>query len=345
MQPPRDPNHRRDAFHTAPLLAAHDSQHARRQAALAAQKQRRVHAIEAARSSFRVLDFMEDLSLAASDDDGDDDDRPPPCLLAAGTPAPAQTPAPGIAKVKRKAFKPKFKAWAKNLLSHAETLDLRHGLPEGLESDWRAVAVPRGKRCLCATTADQPGGNTILYSRVAGRTLGRFRTLLPPDCLLDAIWDAELGVLWVLDLCKWRSTYFVECEAEMRAFFLTSKLSELPAQPYLPPTSPFASHSPPGTTRTLLVLAAPALDAPLAPFPSRLAPWLDSLFLPRPSMRVGVLAPRESAAGAGGLAFERAEVDVPLRGAEGVLLYLLGAHYESGATPLLPDDPSGALRA
>lgn len=28
--------------------------------------------------------------------------------------------------------------------------------------------------------------------------------------------DPDLAILWILDLCKWRSTYFVECEAEMR---------------------------------------------------------------------------------------------------------------------------------
>lgn len=40
--------------------------------------------------------------------------------------------------------------------------------------------------------------------------------MLPPDCLLDAVYDAELSVLWVLDLIKY-GTFFVECEADMRS--------------------------------------------------------------------------------------------------------------------------------
>ncbi|BGP42959.1 hypothetical protein JCM10449v2_006974 [Rhodotorula kratochvilovae] len=334
-----DPFHRRDGF-LSPPPASRDSQNKRRLRALDAQKQRRVHAIEAARSTFRELDFMEDLSLAGSSDSDNDTEHGEPSPPADPAAAAAE-PAPVISKKKRQAFKPKFKAWAKNLLSYAETLDLRHGLPEGLETDWRAVVVPKGKRCLCATSSSQDGVNTILYSRVAGRTLGRFRTVLPPDCLLDTVWDAELSVLWVLDLCKWRSTYFVECEAEMRAFFLSSKLSELDTQPYLPPSSPFATLSQTGSTKTLLVLPVPSLPAPLTP--STLAPLLAPLAsaahpAPQP-MSVAVLAPLLTDEGTLGL--ERADAEIPLR-PTGVLLYHLRAHYESGSTPLVSWVPCGA---
>ncbi|GAA6046664.1 hypothetical protein JCM3770_003104 [Rhodotorula araucariae] len=336
MATPVDPFHRRDGF-LSPPPASRDSHSKRRLRALDAQKQRRVHAIEAARSTFRELDFMEDLSLAGSSDSDNDTERGEPSPSAN---AGSADPVPVIGKKKRQAFKPKFKAWAKNLLSYAETLDLRHSLPEGLESEWRAVVVPKGKRCLCATSSSQDGVNTILYSRVAGRTLGRFRTALPPDCLLDTIWDAELGVLWVIDLCKWRSTYFVECEAEMRAFFLSSKLAELDTQPYLPPTSEFATLSQTGSTKTLLVLPVPSVPAPLTP--STLAPLLAPLASsPRPApqqMDVAVLAPYATPAGE--LALAPAEAHLALH-PTGVLLYHLRAHYDSGATPLVSWVPCG----
>lgn len=168
-----DLNHRRESYHTAPLSSSL-GQERRRKAALDAQKQvrtllhylqntltvplsqRRTHAIEAARSSFLDLDFMEDLSLsgASSDDDTSVSHTLPPVAPVPSTASGGGPASPVISKTRRKAFKPRFKAWAKNLLSHPETLDLRHGLPEGLESEWRAVVCPKGKRCLVATSTD-----------------------------------------------------------------------------------------------------------------------------------------------------------------------------------------------
>ncbi|GAA6010550.1 hypothetical protein JCM10207_001360 [Rhodosporidiobolus poonsookiae] len=339
-----DPNHRRQAYHASPHTAL-SAQAKRRQTALDAQKQRRVHAVEAARDpSFRSLDLMDGLSLdgaSASDSDADSDAVPaslpptaPPAVDEAGAPAPV------IAKTKRKAFKPKYKPWARNLLSYAETLDLRHSLPEGLESDWRAVVVPKGKRALCATTTDTVNGNTILYSRVAGRTLARHRTVLPPDSLLDVVWDAAQSVLWVLDICKWRGQYLVDCDAEFRAFFLTSKLSELPTQPYIPPSSSPASPSPSSRTRPpsshpLLVLPAPSYAPPLTP--AVLLPLLVSLSAPS-AMPVRVLAPSPSSPSstpsASPPAFAPTDLSIPL-GPTGLLLYLSTAHYPSGPTPLV----------
>lgn len=176
--------------------------------------QRRQHAFEAARSA-PDLDPMEDLSLGSSDSEG-----------SAFEDA-AEEVAPVIAKEKRKAYRPKHKAWARDLLQHAETLDLGEGLPKGLEKEWAAMVVPKGKRCLCASGnvscefsfASGCGGgadagwtdgyNTVLLSRVAGRTIARRTTVLPPDCLLDCVFDAELGLLWVLDVIKWRGTWCV----------------------------------------------------------------------------------------------------------------------------------------
>jgi hypothetical protein len=97
---------------------------------------------------------MEDLSLSASDTDSDVVPSSLPVGAPPLSPSTGAPTSPVISKTKRKAFKPRFKAWAKNLLSHPETLDLRHSLPEGLERDWRAVVVPKGKRCLAATSTD-----------------------------------------------------------------------------------------------------------------------------------------------------------------------------------------------
>jgi hypothetical protein len=133
--------------------------------------QRRTHAIEAARSSFLDLDFMEDLSLsgASSEDDTSISRSLPPVAPTSSTSNGGGPASPVISKTKRKAFKPRFKAWAKNLLSHPETLDLRHGLPEGLESEWRAVVCPKGKRCLVATSTD--GSELLFPFRIPSRIL------------------------------------------------------------------------------------------------------------------------------------------------------------------------------
>ncbi|GAA6030947.1 hypothetical protein JCM8097_008951 [Rhodosporidiobolus ruineniae] len=340
-----DPNHRRQSYLTSPLSAS-SSQHSRRQRALDAQKERRVHAIEAARSGFRDLDDMEDLSLAGTDDDGDhDDEEPVPASLPAHSPlslpVDGAPPPPVVSKQKRKAFKPRFKAWAKGLLSFPETMDLRHSLPEGFEDQWRAVVCPKGKRALCATTTDGTSGNTILYSRVAGRTLARFRTVLPADCLLDTVWDSNLSVLWVLDVMKWRGQFMVNCEADMRAFFIASKLSELETQPYIPSdvlASPSATASPrTPSSHPVLVLPVPSYAAPLTP--SALLPVLSSLRAPSP-MPALVYAPSPSPASplpgspAPAPSYAPITLQIPFR-PDGLLLYLSASHYESGSTPLV----------
>ncbi|GAA5979569.1 hypothetical protein JCM11641_007872 [Rhodosporidiobolus odoratus] len=318
-----DPNHRRESYHSAPLTPS-SAQNRRRRHALDAQKERRTHAIEAARSSFRELDFMEDLSLAGSDNsDWEQDVEQHPSL-------PSQTAqiSPVISKAKRKAHKPKYVSWAKNLLTWPETLDLRHSLPEGLETEWRAVVCPHGKRCLVATSTEGVYGNTILYSRVAGRTLARLKTALPSDCLLDAVWDSSQSVLWVLDLMKWKGQFLGDCEAEMRAFFLSSKLSELPSQLYQPSGGNSSNRS---ALKSTLVLPVPSKAPPLMPL--TLLPLLNSLAEPA-AMPCQVLIPAPSSSDSTSPSFSPQTVQIPFQ-PEGLLLYLGSAHYESGSTPLV----------
>jgi len=118
--------------------------------------QRRTHAFEAARSlaSSRLdVDGMGDLSLGsggqfsdANSSDGEGDQR-----MDSPAPPPVASPSHSHKTPRRKA---KYQPWARNLLTQGETLDLSHGLPKGLESDWMLKVVPKGKRCLCAVGTD-----------------------------------------------------------------------------------------------------------------------------------------------------------------------------------------------
>jgi hypothetical protein len=88
---------------------------------------------------------MNDLSFG--DGSASDSDSDSVTMEAASDAEQSSLAEPTISKRKRKAHnKPKYKAWAKNLLTLAETLDLSQTLPMGLERDWRATVVPKGKR-------------------------------------------------------------------------------------------------------------------------------------------------------------------------------------------------------
>lgn len=107
---------------------------------------------------------MDDLSLTPAGSDSDSDDafadppQPTSPIPSTSTLPTDPTHHPTIhhhlstsSRHRKASHRPKHKAWAANLLSHAETLNLSAGLPEGLETEWSAVVVPKGKRCLCVT--------------------------------------------------------------------------------------------------------------------------------------------------------------------------------------------------
>ncbi|GAA5939094.1 uncharacterized protein JCM15063_004422 [Sporobolomyces koalae] len=315
----QDPFDRRHAFHQN-AISGTTAQERRRRLALDAQKLRRTHAIEAARNTSRDLMGLEDLSFgSASESEPEPESTPVP-----PTRAPSST-RKNPNKRTAGPHKPTFKSWAKNLLSYAETLDLTEGtLPADLDSAWRMSVVPVGKRCLAATTTDTNGKNTILYSRVAGRALGRFHSSLPGDCLLDVIWDKAQSILWVLDTCKWRGQYIVECEADFRAFFTISKLSELDLQCYYSDDNNDSIDSTGrGGGRPLLILPCPTYSAPLTS--QVLAPILSSLSNPS-HLTISTIDYRDRR--------RTRQVTVEMR-SSGVLLYVREAHYESGSTPLV----------
>jgi len=126
---------------------------------------------------------MEDLSIAGSDASSSSDIEPERSALpetsTSATNA-ASPPSPVISKQKRKSHKPTFKSWAKNLLCQAETLDLREGvLPYNLEKDYRMSIVPKGKRCLCATTND------------TGQSLPQYSTSLVTETVFEREYSWE----------------------------------------------------------------------------------------------------------------------------------------------------------
>lgn len=106
------------------------------------------------------------------------------------------------------------------------------------------------------------------------------------------------------------------------AFFLTSRLSELPPQLYNPPSTPSSQVS-------ALLIPVPSLSSPLSP--ATLSPFLTAIlnahqqstpiFVPSPPIMLSIPG-------------EVTRVELPLV-PEGVLCYLLQAGYESGETSLV----------
>ncbi|KDE02791.1 hypothetical protein, variant [Microbotryum lychnidis-dioicae p1A1 Lamole] len=237
------------------------------------------------------------MAIVAESDSSPDGPSP----TSASTPSSTRRPKLQQNRRRRRSTKQVYKPWASNLLTHAETLDLEHGLPEAFWTGaWSLKLCPVGKRCLCATIHLANGSNAILYSRVSGRTLSRiYVPALPPDCFLDTIYDSTTNTLWVLDLIKWTGVYYVDHEHVFRKWFLQSRLSEL---------EPAITGNPNSTQ----LLPVPTLDAPLLT-PSALAYWLVTAFSTTWST------------------LDRA----PCSKWDGVLFYLDDARYESGATPLV----------
>ncbi|KAK4055442.1 hypothetical protein OIO90_003280 [Microbotryomycetes sp. JL221] len=329
-----------------------EAQARRRKAALDAQKQRRTHAFDAARSLLSQVDStMTALSLSASDsetgssDEASGHSKPPAnsikepsfpdnegdIAMNSGASKSATNQTKSRKNTKKARRRVKYQPWAKNLLTQGEVLDLSESLPSDFDQDFCLKVCPKGKRCLCATGTSAALPNTVLYSRVSGRTLCRRRTALPPDCLLDCVYDEQLSVLWVLDVIRWYAQgYLVECDTEFRNFFLASRLSELSAQPC------YAVDS--TGTLPLVVVLCPVLGSPLTP--STLNPLLSSI---QPaSMSVNDNAKNAIPIdvsivpyvdGATGTPIAQT-VSIPLE-VSGLLAYHKQAQYESGLTALM----------
>ncbi|EUC61129.1 snupn protein [Rhizoctonia solani AG-3 Rhs1AP] len=165
-------------------------------------------------------------------------------------PKPKTTPSKSKPKAKRSKQR-KATKWADKCM-YAELLEMRDsdhpwddGLPKDLEREWVALApIPKGKRCIAVSFAPSLSGpdepvatlqaNTALHSRVKGLAFMRFPAPLPPDTVLDCILDddvASTGILYVLDVIRWRGTDVAQCEADFRFWFRDARLAELAPQP------------------------------------------------------------------------------------------------------------------
>jgi len=72
--------------------------------------------------------------------------------------------------------------------------------------------------------------STVLLSRKNADQIGEFSTPLPPNCIVDCIYDAPNHTLWILDVLKWKDQTMIDCEASFRFWWRDAKLSELAPQ-------------------------------------------------------------------------------------------------------------------
>lgn len=166
----------------------------------------------------------------------------------------------------------------------------------------------------------------------------RFPAPLPPDTVLDCILDddaAETGVLYVLDVIRWRGTDVAECEADFRYassiltcsfsewelkmfnrfWFRDARLGELIPQPE--PTRA-VNGSRPYPHR---FVGVPYYLPPLTP-----ALFLESI-IPRAQQT-------ETTGRTGEMEMDTGEGQVSGGKSDGILLYVREAAYTSGETPL-----------
>jgi len=67
--------------------------------------------------------------------------------------------------------------------------------------------------------------STVLLSRKNADQIGEFSTPLPPNCIVDCIYDAPNHTLWILDVLKWKDQTMIDCEASFRFWWRDAKLS------------------------------------------------------------------------------------------------------------------------
>jgi len=220
------------------------------------------------------------------------------------------------------------------------------GLPPDLDTAWVALGpVPRGKRCLAvANQSPNVSGtvaNTLLKSRLKGRTILTFPSPLPPstilDCILDENWKAN-GILHVLDVIQWKGQDLGDCESNFRFWWRDTRLAELVPIPPLLYTSYDTQSS--NTANPSELFAYPTMFLPV---PYHLDLSLSSLLstvipLSRSSRSVTIVLPeaadsttREEAMDLDQQSFQTNKVEVH---SDGLLLYVSEASYESGTSPL-----------
>ncbi|KAJ7636999.1 hypothetical protein FB45DRAFT_907973 [Roridomyces roridus] len=314
---------------------AAESQELRRRKALDEQKRKRAQRV----NSSRQLDIFAQLNLG----DSDDEEEPHAPIHPETASSPPTKDGSSRKKRKQKAKKPPAKnKWADQCM-YAEMLEMsetgpQDGLPEDLETAWVAVApVPVGKRCLAVTDQNSGPGhvsNTSLRSRKQGKFLmPRFASILPPssvlDCILDDNWR-ENGILHVLDVLKWKGQDIMDCEAPFRFWWRDTRLAELPVSP--PPSKSGDDGSNvyrfPHPSRFFAI--PHHTDTSLPSLLSRIIP------LARTTRSITVDVPNintESDAMAVDQMVAMQQQTAEIR-ADGLLLYVSEASYETGPSPL-----------
>jgi len=103
-------------------------------------------------------------------------------------------------------------------------------IPSDFISSWVATICPLGRRVLLVAE----NGKSQLFRR-NGRCISTFPSLLPGGCskqsrqgsvIMDCILSLDEKTLYALDLISWNIP-LLDCEAEMRFYWLESKLSEI----------------------------------------------------------------------------------------------------------------------
>ncbi|KIY72341.1 hypothetical protein CYLTODRAFT_417926 [Cylindrobasidium torrendii FP15055 ss-10] len=355
-------NSRKSTYKHVSIANSSLSQQARRVQALEDQKKRRASKVDA----LRQLESFGNLSLSVSDDEEDAAPRIVPQGLGAfvgafesSTPKdvaqPAiPTPPPSVPRRSRKKRKGHVKKqdanetseWADRCM-YAELLEMNvedawgdlDGLPDDLETGWVAVApVPVGKRCLAvAHQGSASAPNTILRSRALGKPLmPRFPSTLPPntilDCILDADWRSN-GILHVLDVIKWKSQDVADCETAFRFWWRDTRLAELTTSP--PPTMPPSrpSEAPSDTYR----FSYPTKLVPVPHHTNTTLTHLVSHVVPASRAARSLSVDIPTSVGDEGMMMDALVNVAPVNitvAADGLLLYVAEASYESGTSPL-----------
>ncbi|CAD6208903.1 GSCOCG00010717001-RA-CDS [Cotesia congregata] len=105
-------------------------------------------------------------------------------------------------------------------------------IPENFCDEWFMLPCPKGKRALIVARK----GKTQVFTR-RGNKIIEFNSALPGgnyehhsknSTILDCIWVKKDQSYYVLDVLSWSNQTLLDCDAEFRHFWLSSKLGESP---------------------------------------------------------------------------------------------------------------------
>ncbi|XP_055841783.1 snurportin-1 [Episyrphus balteatus] len=125
-------------------------------------------------------------------------------------------------KYKPRTFKKKYQIDAKLQLS-----EWLREKPENI-NDWFLVPCPKGQRCMVIAC----NGYTEMYTK-SGRLIDTFQSLLPGNVgskndvtILDCVYVDDKSTFYILDALTFGNQDLINCEAQFRFFWLTSKFVE-----------------------------------------------------------------------------------------------------------------------